>query len=106
MKENGISDSAASLIEAGYGNTLCSSTEYLPIEGTIRLEVAWLKDGGGDFRLDHSLAQVSTLYLYLYLYLYIYILYIYIYILYSIFYILYSIFYILYSISLKFLLIQ
>jgi len=58
LREENVSEDMISLAEAGYANTLCSSVDRLPLYGVVRLERAWLSDGGGDFRLDDSLKTV------------------------------------------------
>jgi monoamine oxidase len=85
--DQGVSDEGRALIEAGYSNTLCSTSDRLPIygmhcielrlsimsmfpltmmmmmvvvvvAGVIRLERAWSGDGGGDYRMDDSMGVV------------------------------------------------
>jgi len=84
LLDKGVSDEGRALIEAGYSNTLCSTSDRLPLYGTltlalrappppllscsrcsppssqgvVRLEQAWSGDGGGDYRLDDSMAAV------------------------------------------------
>eukprot|EP01125_Pyxidicula_operculata_P010784 TRINITY_DN3554_c0_g1_i1.p1 TRINITY_DN3554_c0_g1~~TRINITY_DN3554_c0_g1_i1.p1 ORF type:complete len:510 (-),score=98.68 TRINITY_DN3554_c0_g1_i1:68-1597(-) len=58
LRENGVSEEGLGLADAGYANTMCSSLDRLPVYGVVHLEHAWDRDGGGDYRLDYSFAEV------------------------------------------------
>lgn len=48
------------LADSGYANTLCSALERLSLDGVAALENKWEEYGGGDYRLDNSMGQVSA----------------------------------------------
>jgi monoamine oxidase len=58
LKDHHISENGIALAEAGYANTVCSSLDFLPLNSVIRLEKAWLRDGGGDYRLHYGMMTV------------------------------------------------
>jgi Flavin containing amine oxidoreductase len=57
--ELGVPPGGLALLEAGYANTLCGSLSSMGLAETARLERAWEDtDGGGDFRMVNSFADV------------------------------------------------
>jgi len=58
LASHGCSPTALALADAGYGNTLCTDINKAPLEATCRLEVAWVRDGGSDFRFDNGMIEI------------------------------------------------
>jgi len=59
LKQQGLSENGLKLAEAGYSNTLCTTSKDLSLYETKKINQAWDQMGHGDYRLENGMGEVT-----------------------------------------------
>lgn len=59
--DKGVNSKGLAMANAGFSNTLCTTSDRISLRELVKLEHQWDRYGDGDFRLDGSLSQVPFL---------------------------------------------